>query len=312
MTDFTTTFRRTTYSKISPASNSQEGRTVLVTGSSEGIGYSIADAFAEARASTIILLSRSQEKLDLAAARLTERFPTTITLTRSCDVASISDCQNVFTSLADDGITVDVLVLNAGATEQPTTIDQTISNLQFAMGSNVVLTEAFHAQPNPSARPRSLINMSSAGMHCYPGIGESLPYLRSAVCPVDEAGADVEGTGRQTIYHAGKAGFAAYVAHVTEMIPESEMRIVSLFVYPKIHSPAPFAILTIPIVDTPAASSPAPPSAPQQAIPALPSSPSGTTRHSRRTWHSGSRDRKQHSCMDGSSGRTGTWRSCCG
>lgn len=32
------------------------------------------------------------------------------------------------------------------------------------------------------------------------------------------------------MYHAGKAGFAAYVAHVTETVPESEMRMVSLYV----------------------------------------------------------------------------------
>lgn len=34
--------------------------------------------------------------------------------------------------------------------------------------------------------------------------------------------------GQQTIYHAGKAGFAAYMAHATETVSESEMRLVSL------------------------------------------------------------------------------------
>lgn len=171
MTDFTETFRRTTYPKIAPAANLQAGKTVLVTGSSEGIGYNIAAAFAEAQAATVILVSRTQSKLNIAVASLAKRFPQTNILAQACDVSSIDQAQKLWPSLvqADIGF-VDVLVLNAGATDQPTTTEETISSLQFAIGSNIVLVEAFRAQPNFDRRHRCLVNISSAGFLCYPGI----------------------------------------------------------------------------------------------------------------------------------------------
>ena len=172
MTDFTPTFRRTTYPKISPFANDQTGRTVLVTGSSEGIGYNIANAFAEAQASAVILVSRNQSKLDAASTTLAGRHTATKILAHACDVSSIADIQKLWAWLAHESIVIDVLVLNAGATEQPKTSGETVSSLQFAIASNVILAEAFRAQANPSGRPRCLINVSSAGMHCYPSIGE--------------------------------------------------------------------------------------------------------------------------------------------
>lgn len=172
MTDFTPTFRRTTYPKISPASNSQAGKTILVTGSSEGIGFNIANAFAEASAAKVILASRSQVKLDFAAAELSKRRPSTQVVSRACDVASITAVQELWTWLAGQKLTVDVLVLNAGATEQPKSTEQMVGNLQFAVASNIIMAEAFRAQPNDAGAHRVLINISSAGVHCYPGMGE--------------------------------------------------------------------------------------------------------------------------------------------
>lgn len=183
MTDFTQTFRRTTYPKIAPSANLHTDKTVLVTGSSEGIGYNIAAAFAEAQASTVILVSRNQAKLDIAVADLAKRFPNTKILARACDISSIDRVQNLWPSLAQANIGfVDVLVLNAGATDQPATTEETISSLQFAIGSNVVLTESFRAQPNFDGRHRCLINISSAGFLCYPGISMSADNLIDSDC----------------------------------------------------------------------------------------------------------------------------------
>lgn len=172
MTDFTPSFRRTTYPKIAPAVNPQDGKVVLVTGSSEGIGYNIANAFAEARAAAVILVSRSQGKLDAAVAKLAERRHSTQVVSRVCDISSPADVQDLFPSLEKENIIVDVLVLSAGATEQPKTNEETLSNLQFAIGSNIVLAEAFRCHAKQSGRPKCLVNISSAGMHCYPGMGE--------------------------------------------------------------------------------------------------------------------------------------------
>lgn len=145
---------------------------VLVTGSSEGIGYNIANAFAEAHAATVILISRSQEKLSKAVAQLTERHHDTKIIARTCDMSSSTDVQSLLPSLAKEGICPDTLILNAGATEQPKASEELLSNLQFAIGANIILCEAFQTQASPSGRPKCLVNISSAGMHCYPGMGK--------------------------------------------------------------------------------------------------------------------------------------------
>lgn len=110
MTDFTSKFHRTTYDAIKPSADSQAGRTILVTGASEGIGFNIANGFCEAGASTVTLVSRSREKLDSAAAQISERFQKPTLLSRVCDVASIEGIQRLWESLAQDKLTVDVLV----------------------------------------------------------------------------------------------------------------------------------------------------------------------------------------------------------
>lgn len=170
MTDFTSTYRRTSYPKIAPSVNSQAGKTVLVTGSSEGIGFNIASAFAEASAETVILVSRTQRKLDAATVQLKDRFAHSRIISRACDIASIADIQNLWTWLTKEGMAIDVLVLNAGATEQPTTTEDLVSNLQFAIASNIVMTENFHKQTSQVGRQKVLVNISSAGVQCYPGM----------------------------------------------------------------------------------------------------------------------------------------------
>lgn len=118
---------------------------MLVTGSSEGIGYNIANAFTEARAATVILVSRSQSKLDVAIVGLAERYYATEIVSRVYDLSAAADAQDLFPSLAREGIVVDVFILNAGATEQSKTNEEILCNLQFAIGSNIILSEAFRS-----------------------------------------------------------------------------------------------------------------------------------------------------------------------
>lgn len=92
---------------------SQSGRTILITGGSAGIGFAIARAYAEASASNIILTGRRIDVLHQASSKLSDEFPKVNFIPRVCDVASTEETAKLWSSLSDDGIFVDVLVLNA-------------------------------------------------------------------------------------------------------------------------------------------------------------------------------------------------------
>lgn len=120
---FTKSTHKESYPTISPTRPelSQAGKTVLVTGASEGIGYAIVKAFVEASAAKIVLVSRSQSRLDNALSSLKEGCPGAKThlVAVSCDMANTSASASLWDSLEANGTVVDVLCLNAGSPTEP-------------------------------------------------------------------------------------------------------------------------------------------------------------------------------------------------
>ncbi|KAH6718979.1 hypothetical protein BKA61DRAFT_713100 [Leptodontidium sp. MPI-SDFR-AT-0119] len=109
------TYHKSPYGAISPLRPelSQEGRTVLITGASAEIGLSIARAYAEASAATIILTGRRKDTVQNAAAKLSSDFKHTKFVARVCDVGSVAESTALWVDLRTDGVIVDVLMLNA-------------------------------------------------------------------------------------------------------------------------------------------------------------------------------------------------------
>jgi short-subunit dehydrogenase len=91
----------------------QCGRNILITGASAGIGFAIARAYAEASSSRIIMTGRRKDVLQHAASVLSSDFPKTEFIVWVCDVGSVTDSAALWTGLRNDGIFIDVLVLNA-------------------------------------------------------------------------------------------------------------------------------------------------------------------------------------------------------
>ncbi|KAF4826417.1 Short chain dehydrogenase citE [Colletotrichum tropicale] len=112
---FTKTIHKTTYPTIDPARPelSQAGRTVVITGGSAGIGFAIAQGFAQAGAKHIIILGRRQNVLDEAVSQLHKEYPSVKIDGRQSDVANLDETDSLWKSFENDGIFVDVLVLNA-------------------------------------------------------------------------------------------------------------------------------------------------------------------------------------------------------
>lgn len=87
------------------------GKTVLITGSTQGLGFTLARGFA-LHGARVILNARRQEALDEAVAVLSAEFPGAVGVL--FDVTDAEGIGRSFHELEEKGIQVDILVNNAG------------------------------------------------------------------------------------------------------------------------------------------------------------------------------------------------------
>jgi short-subunit dehydrogenase len=89
-----------------------KGNWALVTGASSGIGEVFARAMAE-RGANLVLSARSQNKLEVLAQELRERFGTSVEVL-ACDLSAPGAGAALAARLAQQDVRIDVLVNNAG------------------------------------------------------------------------------------------------------------------------------------------------------------------------------------------------------
>ncbi|CAM1504624.1 Fc.00g022150.m01.CDS01 [Cosmosporella sp. VM-42] len=152
---------------------SQAGKTVLVTGGGVGVGYAVANSFAKAGASAIVLVGRRQEVLQSAAEKLKADYSTTNpglkVHVRTVDVTDSESTASLWSWLAEKEIIIDVLILNAGK-QSPlkTMLELGLKEVWEFYKVNVYghmdFAENFYKQDRRgSPGPAVLINVSTAG-----------------------------------------------------------------------------------------------------------------------------------------------------
>ncbi|KAK1988409.1 NADP-dependent L-serine/L-allo-threonine dehydrogenase ydfG [Colletotrichum cereale] len=90
-----------------------QGKTVLLTGASMGIGEAIAKALAD-KGANLVLLSRSEDKLDAVAKKLSTSYPSASMIYRAADVGSFEDVDKAIASALEEIGNIDILINNAG------------------------------------------------------------------------------------------------------------------------------------------------------------------------------------------------------
>ncbi|KAK0658081.1 hypothetical protein B0T16DRAFT_315651 [Cercophora newfieldiana] len=175
-TNVTSKLHRTSYPSIdaSRPELSQAGKAVLITGGTTGIGFAITKAFITASASTVIITGRRQEVLDKAVSSLKD---IAATLNKDAqiigergDVAKPDDTNALWASLAERGIIVDVLVLNAARFAVPKPlfelgVDFVWESFEVNVRGPLHFAERFYKQAGSENRPKSLVNISTQSIH---------------------------------------------------------------------------------------------------------------------------------------------------
>ncbi|HWL92682.1 MAG TPA: SDR family oxidoreductase [Phycisphaerae bacterium] len=110
------------------------GQTVLITGASSGIGRALGRRFAREGA-RLVLVARRKERLDELATELKEAMVPGTPIVRSLHAAG--DCDAICDQLRSRGVTVDVLVNNAGVGEYGEFANQNLSELEGMMALNM-------------------------------------------------------------------------------------------------------------------------------------------------------------------------------
>ncbi len=114
------------------------GRTALVTGSSRGIGFALAQGLAEAGAE-VVVNSRQPDAVEQARERLAGLGFTT--RGAAFDVADEAAVEAAFAQFDRDGIAIDILVNNAGIQHRAPMLDLALADWQRVIDTN--LTAAF-------------------------------------------------------------------------------------------------------------------------------------------------------------------------
>lgn len=166
MADFTRAYHRTTYPSISPTQSalSQAGRTVLVAGSSTGIGFAICRAFVAASVSRLVLLGRRGATLEDAKNTLLSLAPHKLeVLAEQCDITKEADVSALWDKLRANQVAVDALVLNAALGIQVEEMSKAVPAVWTMYENNVLanlrMTEKFLVQGSEKGKVKfTLLN----------------------------------------------------------------------------------------------------------------------------------------------------------
>ena len=142
-------------SKSAPSLFDLTGRTALITGSTRGIGFALAQGLAEAGAA-VIVNSRQQDAVTQAVSKLQALGLNA--RGAAFDVADPAGVDAAFEGFDRDGLAIDILINNAGIQHRQPMLDLTLDDWNRVINTN--LTAAFVVG---RAAARRMVNRGNGG-----------------------------------------------------------------------------------------------------------------------------------------------------
>jgi NAD(P)-dependent dehydrogenase (short-subunit alcohol dehydrogenase family) len=168
-----------TYPAISPSNFDFDGKSVLITGASRGLGFTMAASFAKAGASQIAIGARSDLSAAstsvLEAASKAGRNPPAI-LTLNMDVSDPSSVDAAAAKVRSEFGRLDIVINNAGILTGSGKITDSdpegwMRNFDINTKGFYLVLRAFIPLLIDSGGEKTIINVSSVGAHCStPGL----------------------------------------------------------------------------------------------------------------------------------------------
>jgi 3-oxoacyl-[acyl-carrier protein] reductase len=206
---------------------SVDGRTVVVTGASRGIGRGIARVFSQGGAN-VVLMARGQDGLDAVAAGLDADRTHAI----AGDVTSAEDLQRVIASARERFGRLDVFCHNAGIYPESALEDVTRQEWQTVIDTNLTSTLLAVQACAPAMREqkygRIVLVSSITGVRVgYPGLSAysatkagMLGFMRTAALELAPYGITINGVEPGSIRTEGLAALGEdAIASMIEHIP---------------------------------------------------------------------------------------------
>lgn len=206
---FTKAYHKAPYDAIDPTqpSLSAAGKTVLITAGHTGIGFSIAQNFATAGASHVILLARRREVLKKSARELSMKYPNTKFHHFASSITDFAKVKEIFTQIRSNiSSDIDVLVTSAAYAATPSNaIDLPSEELSASFDTNFfgnvnLAKEFLVGTPNSvSGREKTILDISTVAAHLL------LPMI---------------GT-----YGVSKLAFTQWLAHIQQDMADKGVRV---------------------------------------------------------------------------------------
>lgn len=194
-----------------------QGRWVLVTGASSGLGLEMARQLAQEHKANLVLVARRLDRLEALKQELESKAGVQVVALRA-DLSSESECNRLFRE-ATTGRQLSAVILNAGMTFFGRFVDQAPQNVADVVNTNVAsvatLTHLSAAYLVAQAQQGALMLVSSTGgstpLPFQAVYGATKAFVTSLGCAVAQ---ELEGTGVSvTVFAPG--GMATEMSHLS-------------------------------------------------------------------------------------------------